>query len=146
MKGRHDPLPHDLLERADIAEVDARGSGKPVSAATPTTPSTPIFTGLPTARYFPVDALPVGARRFVKEASTATGCPPDLVAVPMLAMLSAGVGASRVVRLKRTWSESAALFLVVVAPPGSKKTPAQKLATEPIWDKQSELMTKRLRQ
>lgn len=109
---------------------------------TSATPSTPIFTELPTAMVFPVDALPVSTRRFVEEASRATGCPPDLVAVPTLAMLSAGIGASRVVRLKRTWSESAALFLMVVASPGSKKTPAQRIATEPVWAKQAELTRK----
>jgi hypothetical protein len=112
------------------------------SPSTPTTPSTPISGELPAAPAFPVDALPVGTSQFVKEASRATGCPLDLVAVPTLAMLSAGIGASRVVRLKRTWSESAALFLVVVAPPGSKKTPAQRIATEPVWVKQTELMRK----
>jgi putative DNA primase/helicase len=142
MRSRRDPLPRDLLGRADIAGMDAGGSGKLDSATTSATPSTPIFAELPTAIPFPVDALPVGTRRFIKEASRATGCPPDLVAMPTLAMLSAGIGASRVVRLKRTWSESAALFLVVVASPGSKKTPAQRVATEPVWAKQAELMRK----
>jgi hypothetical protein len=83
--------------------------------------------------------LPPTTRRFVEEVARAIGCPPDLIAIPMLGTLSAGIGASRVVRLKRKWLESAALFLIVVAKPGSKKTPAQKAATEPVWDKQSEL-------
>jgi hypothetical protein len=106
---------------------------------TPTTLSTPIVQELPTATDFPVEALPSTTRRFVKEAARAIGCPPDLVAVPLLATLSVGIGASRVVQLKRRWSESAALFLAVVAPPGSKKTPAQKAATEPVWVSQSRM-------
>jgi Protein of unknown function (DUF3987)/Bifunctional DNA primase/polymerase, N-terminal len=106
---------------------------------TPTTPSTPIIEELPKAPTFPVDALPVGTRRFVKEAAKAIGCPPELVAVPLLGTLSAGIGASRVVQLKQGWQESATLFLATVAPPGSKKTPAARVATRPVWYRQAEL-------
>jgi hypothetical protein len=117
----------------------ARNGNKMHDRTTPTTPSTPILEELPKAPAFPVDALPVGTRRFVKEAAKAIGCPPELVAVPMLGSLCAGIGASRVVQLKRGWQESATLFLATVAPPGSKKTPAAKAATRPAWDRQAEL-------
>jgi len=88
---------------------------------------------LPEAASFPVDALPEGCRRFVREAAASIGCSPDLVAVPLLGLLSAGIGNSRQVQLKRGWRESAALFAVVVAEPGDKKTPAQKSALAPVW-------------
>ena len=58
MRNRHDPLPYDLLARADIAGRDAGRSGKPDPTTSPTTPSTPIFRELPIATDFPVDALP----------------------------------------------------------------------------------------
>jgi Protein of unknown function (DUF3987) len=43
------------------------------------------------------------------------------------------------VQLKRGWKESAALFAVVVAEPGDKKTPAQKAALAPLWQAQKRL-------
>ena len=139
MMRSHDPLPPDLQVRANIARLHAGRNGKPNHETTPTTPSTPIFGELPTAPPFPVDALPVATRRFVREAAAAIGCPPEMIAVPLLGTLSAGIGASRVVQLKRGWQEGATLFLAVVARPGTKKTPAAKAATGPVWKRQAEL-------
>ncbi len=96
---------------------------------------------LPGAPRFPVDSLPESCRRFLKEAATSISCAPDLVAVPLLGLLSAGIGNSRQVQLKRGWKESAALFAVVVAEPGDKKTPAQKGALAPLWQAQKRLKT-----
>ncbi len=50
---------------------------------------------------FPVHALPIPARRFVTESAAAIGCPPELVAVPLLGTLCAAIGASRGVELKK---------------------------------------------
>jgi hypothetical protein len=97
------------------------------------------FVELPEAPPFPVDALPESCRRFVREAAVSLGCAPDLVTVPLLGLLSAAVGNSRQVQLKRGWKESAALFVVVVAEPGDKKTPAQKVALAPLWQAQKRL-------
>ena len=97
------------------------------------------FVELPQAPPFPVDALPQSCRRFVREAATSIGCAPDLVAVPLLGLLSSAIGNSRQVHLKRGWEESAALFMVVVAEPGDKKTPAQKAALAPLWQVQKRL-------
>jgi putative DNA primase/helicase len=94
------------------------------------------FVELPEASPFPVDALPENCRRFVREAAVSLGCASDLVAVPLLGLLSAAIGNSRQVELKRGWKESAALFAVVVAEPGDKKTPAQKAALAPLWQAQ----------
>jgi putative DNA primase/helicase len=94
------------------------------------------FVELPEAPTFPVDALPKSSRKFVREAAMSIGCAPDLVAVPLLGLLSSAIGNSRQVQLKRGWKESAALFAVVVAEPGDKKTPAQKAALAPLWQAQ----------
>jgi putative DNA primase/helicase len=94
---------------------------------------------LPDAPPFPVDALPESCRRFVREAAVSIGCAPDLVVVPLLGLLSSAIGNSRQVQLKRGWKESAALFAVVVAEPGDKKTPAQKVALAPLWQAQKRL-------
>jgi putative DNA primase/helicase len=78
------------------------------------------------------------ARRFVEEGAEAIGCAPDLLALPALAVLSAGIGASRVVEIKRSWREGATLFLAVVASPGEKKTPAANAARRPVLKRQAE--------
>jgi hypothetical protein len=93
---------------------------------------------LPEDPPFPTDALPEVARRFVEEGAEAIGCAPDLLALPALAVLSAGIGASRVVEIKRSWREGATLFLAVVASPGEKKTPAANAARRPVLKRQAE--------
>ncbi|HZF59457.1 MAG TPA: DUF3987 domain-containing protein [Rubrobacter sp.] len=94
---------------------------------------------LPEAPTFPVDALPAPCRRFVLEAAESIGCQADLVAMPVLSLLSAGVGNSRKVEIKRGWRESATLFTAVVKAPGEKKTPAAKAALSPLWGRQVDL-------
>ena len=98
-----------------------------------------IIEAVPDAPPFPVDALPAPCRRFVHEAAESIGCQADLVAVPVLSLLSAGVGNSRRVEIKRGWRESATLFTAVVKAPGEKKTPAAKAALSPLWKKQVDL-------
>jgi putative DNA primase/helicase len=98
-----------------------------------------ISAKLPDAPPFPVDAMPPPCRRFVHEAAESIGCQPDLVAIPVLSLLSAGVGNSRRVEIKRGWRESATLFTAVVKAPGEKKTPAAKAALSPVWKKQVDL-------
>ena len=127
------------LESAPRWKFNGDAEDNETEKSTPTTPSTPICRELPTALAFPVDALPVATRRFVREAAGAIGCPPELVAVPLLATLSAGIGASREVQLKSGWRESTALYMATVSPAGMKKTPAAKEATAPAWRKQREL-------
>ncbi|HVF01099.1 MAG TPA: hypothetical protein VNA27_07140, partial [Rubrobacteraceae bacterium] len=50
------------------------------------------FVELPQAPTFPVDALPESCKRFVREAAISIGCAPDLVAVPLLGLLSSAIG------------------------------------------------------
>lgn len=92
------------------------------------------------ATEFPLDAIPSTLRRFVQEAAWSLPVPVDLIAVPLLVALGAAIGNSRSIRLKGGWTESAALYAVVVADPGSMKSPALRLVMEPIHEKQSELL------
>jgi hypothetical protein len=108
----------------------------------PTAPTANTYADanvLPEALEFPTKALPSSCWQFVEEAEKAIGCPADLLGLPLLATLSAGIGNSRVVEIKRSWREGATLFLATVADPGKKKTPAAKHATAPIWERQTEL-------
>ena len=85
---------------------------------------------------FPVDALPPVLARFVLEAAHAKECPPDFVALPVLAALGAAVGASRRVRISRTYHEPPVIWTAVVAPPASGKTPAEDAALLPVIHQQ----------
>ena len=85
---------------------------------------------------FPVDAMPVKTRAFIRETAKALDCPLDLVGVPVLGACSAAIGNSRRVRMKRDWSPSPSLYLAVVDRSGSGKSPAQKAALEPIMRQQ----------
>lgn len=109
----------------DPTEDEVSGSGV-------TPPFSSFPAPLPEAPSFPVESLPDSCRPFVEEVASCVGCPIDYVALPVLASLSSGIGASRVVEIKRGWRESTSLFLAVVGEPGAKKTPPQKMATRPV--------------
>jgi putative DNA primase/helicase len=94
---------------------------------------------LPEAVEFPVDAMPAACRSLIHESEKALGCAPELVALPMLAVLSSAIGTSRVIEVKGGWREWAALFLAVVASPGAMKTPAAKVAKKPAFERQRRL-------
>ncbi len=94
----------------------------------PSTTSTPEF---------PIEALPDSCRRLACEAADAIGCPVDFVAVPMLAVLGSAVGTSRVALVRSGWEEYPAFYCGVVADPGSGKSPAQKVAADPVYKAQS---------
>jgi len=94
---------------------------------------------LPSATEFPIDAMPAGCRRLIREASDAIGCPPEFVALPMLATLGTAIGNSRVVELKPGWEEKAVIFATVIGDPGAKKSPAAKVATKPAKRQQIQL-------
>jgi hypothetical protein len=94
---------------------------------------------LPSAPEFPVDAMPAGCRMLIREASDAIGCPPEFVALPMLAVLASAIGNSRVVELKPGWEEKAVVFATVIGDPAAKKSPGAKVATKPAKQVQVEL-------
>ena len=62
---------------------------------------------------FPVEVLPEPLARFVSEASQALPCPPDFVAVPMLALLGSAIGTSTVIEIKPGWHEGSRLYTAV---------------------------------
>ena len=79
---------------------------------------------LPTATPFPVAAFPDILARYVSECARSVYCPPDYLAVPMLGFLGAAIGGTRRMLVKHGWPEQPNLYLLVVGPSGSKKTPA----------------------
>jgi Protein of unknown function (DUF3987) len=88
---------------------------------------------------FPVEVFPSPLRRFIWEVAEALPCPADFVGVPLLAVLGAAIGTSRVLEVKPGWREGPRLFTAVVADPGSKKSPALALVMQPVRERQQRL-------
>ena len=88
---------------------------------------------------FPLEVLPTPLRKLVEEGAKAINCPPDFIAVPALTAAGTAIGNSRVIQLKSGWKEGPRFFGAVVGDPGSKKSPAQKLALSPFTSRQQKL-------
>jgi DNA primase len=112
------PASEETVDRAEVEETEADS----VSSYEP----------------FPLCALPGPVRAYVRAASEALPAPPAMVAVPTLSVLSGAIGDAARLELKRSWTEPATLWTVLVAPSGSTKSPAFKHAVRPIFRRESE--------
>ena len=101
---------------------------------------------LPDPEEFPISVLPLTVRQFVREASASVGCPVDYVGLSTLAAVSAAIGDTRRIVIKKDWTEGAAIFGMIVGGPASKKTPAMNLALRPVRERQMALKTEYERQ
>jgi len=121
----------DTTAESDVSYSDSPSvNGEPDNhrpEATPDRSSAPFGF-----RAFPVEALPATAQAYVQATSEALDVAPAFVAVPMLPVLSAGVGASARLQLKRSWREPATLWTAVVAPSGSTKSAALQHVLRPV--------------
>jgi putative DNA primase/helicase len=84
------------------------------------------------APAFPLDALPVAVRIYVMAAADSLGVPPEMVGMPIIGLAGAMVGNRVHLTLKNSWREFMTLYIAVVAPPGSAKTPSLNLAKWPL--------------
>lgn len=89
---------------------------------------------------FPLDALPAPCARLARELAAAVPCPPDFVGVPLLAVASAAIGASRRLRIKPGHHEEARLLTATCGRPGSGKSPGFREALRPAWAWQAEAL------
>ena len=89
---------------------------------------------LPPAVPFPVTVLPSAFRDLVVEGAQAIGCPPEYIAVPLLASAGAAIGTAVRLQIKPQWYEWPLLYTAIVGPSGTKKTPAKNLATRFTMD------------
>lgn len=117
---------------ADSTDGADSGPGGPPGATGP----------LPPAVAFPVDALPDIPRRLVEEGAASTGTTPDMFAAMVLTALGGAVGTSRRLALTRKWKEYPAIWTCVVSSSGDKKTPALRIAMEPAYVEQGQLVRK----
>jgi hypothetical protein len=81
---------------------------------------------------FPVEVFPETIATLITQGAAALPCAPDLIGVPMLAVLGTAIGTSYEVEMKQGWTEGPRIYSGVIALPGDKKSPAEKLATQPL--------------
>ena len=72
---------------------------------------------------FPANVFPAPLEHYCLEAAASLQAPADFVGSAMLAVAGAAIGQSVNVAPKRDWREIPALYVVLVGPPGSAKTP-----------------------
>jgi len=88
---------------------------------------------------FPLEVLPSILRDFCGAVAEACDAPVDYVAVQLLTVAGAAIGASRCVCIKAGWWERPLLWTAVVAPPSSGKSPAQDAVAAPAYAQQRRL-------
>ena len=87
---------------------------------------------------FPLETFPPALRNFITETAASLPVPVDMIAVPVLVLAGAAIGATRRIRLKTGWEESPALYAAIVAEPGALKSPALAAAAAPVYERQKQ--------
>lgn len=123
---------HGSAPSPESAEVEAVNAASTGSSDISNEPQ-PTNKVLP----FPLEIFPHQLQKFARDVARSVGCPVDLVAVPMLAVAATAIGASRAIEPKRGWRESARIYVAIVAPPGSGKSPAESAVTQPVYGLQN---------
>ena len=95
---------------------------------------------MPPVPMFPLDIFPAKLGDYWGGAALALAVPTDYIAVPALALLGAAIGRSRAVAIKQGYLEVPALWMAVIAPPGSVKSAALKFARAPLARFEAEWM------
>lgn len=88
---------------------------------------------------FPIEALPTPLADFVAQGSSALGCDPAYLALPALGVVGGLLGSTRKLELKRTWQEPPVIWSLIVGDSGTRKSPAFRLATAPLYALQHRL-------
>ena len=87
-------------------------------------------------------ALPIappGEGTIARRVAAAMRCPIDFIGLAILVVSGAAIGAARALQVKGGWLEKPGLYAVVVARPGTTKTPALRAVMEPIYEEQDRL-------
>lgn len=97
----------------------------------------PIPFAKPRSGEFPIEALPACLQRFCREIARSMACPVDFPAVTILALAGAAIGNTRALEIKRGWTEGARMYIAIVSPPGSAKSPAVDAVCSPVFRRQT---------
>ncbi len=82
---------------------------------------------------FPVECLPLVIRDYVQAGAKSLRCDYSYITLPLLVVTASLIGASRVLKPSKDWAVPPTLWAVVIAYSGSMKSPAMKLATDPVY-------------
>ena len=88
---------------------------------------------------FPLDVFPKALKRFTEANSDSLPCPPDYIALGILAVVSSFIGPNRPLEVKPGWHERPVIFAATVGPTGSRKTPALEKAMAPARKRDQQL-------
>ncbi|MCW5755584.1 MAG: DUF3987 domain-containing protein [Phycisphaeraceae bacterium] len=120
---------------ADIARlIEEAQNNLPPAPATPERPPVPEFVP------FPTDALPKAAADLVRAGADSLQVDPGMLGPLALAAMGAAVGNARTIALHASWHEPSVLWVAVVAPSGSGKSPALELVTRPAERRDAEAL------
>lgn len=131
-QARYDDIPRAVRTARDkVAPVDSSTAG----------PSISILTRV----QVPAPALPLHLfgpwwARWLEVAAAGANCPPDYVALPLLATASALIGNARWVRAWQGWVEPPVLWLASAGNPSSGKTPGASAVTRDVLRRVEEHM------
>jgi hypothetical protein len=93
------------------------------------------------AEPFPLDVLPASLADLCRAGAASVQCPVDYFASAALGLAGGVVGLSVGLEVKSSWVESPCLYLAIVGPPGTKKSPAIRQMSRPLADIDHDLRT-----
>lgn len=99
--------------------------------------TSPFLAPLQDPPVFPLEVFPPELRPFFEQGAILTNTPHDYMATAALVVAGRAMGTKVRVSVLPGWEEQANLFAVIVAPPGSTKSPAIKEVMMPLKDLQS---------
>lgn len=88
----------------------------------------------PEVSRFPLDALPLGIRTYVRQVAESYQVPPDLPACLAMSVISASIAGSYQVQLGPDWAEHTNLYVAVVLGSGERKSAVFRELVQPLED------------
>ena len=85
---------------------------------------------------FPTQLFPPRIRKFIEEGAKGLHVQPDFLGGFVLTTAGLAIGNTRLIETKKGWKQKPNLWMCLVAPPGSAKTPALDLAFRPVIERQ----------
>jgi hypothetical protein len=132
------PEPHTEqgLEEADTDPINPAETESANLDPRSDRPVTDPFDKLNPIPQLSADMLPAALWLFISDTSERMGVNPEIVLMPTLATLAAVIDDGIVIQPKAydtEWTESARIWVLTIAPPGSKKSPVLSHALAPLW-------------
>lgn len=93
----------------------------------------PLKSDVDTLEPFPLHVFPQALHDLCAQAGESVGCPPDYAASHALAVAAGAIGGSFDLQVKRGYRANSNLWICVVAPPGSGKSPSAAPILAPVY-------------